>query len=58
MLCSGLQTIDDPQKLAGENDYLGGILRVRRDVPVTLRIFIKTDCAGEQVGHRFLFGGW
>ena len=57
MLCSwlGFQAINDPQELARENDHLGGVIRVCRDVAVTLGIFVEADRAGKEIGHRFLF---
>ena len=54
----GLQAINDPQKLAGKNNHFCCVLRVSGDVAVALWIFIKADCANEEICHRFLFGGW
>jgi len=51
------QAIDDPQKLAGENNHLSSVLGVRGDVAMTLGIIVKADRASEETGHCFLFGG-
>jgi hypothetical protein len=53
-----VQAIYDPQKLAGKNNHFGCVLWVCRDVPVTLWILIKANRTGEEICHRFLFGGW
>jgi hypothetical protein len=47
--------IDDPQKLARENNHLGRVFRMRGNVTMALGIFVQADGAGEEIGHRFLF---
>ncbi len=51
----GLQTVNDPQELAGKYNNFGSVFGFRRYVPMALWILKKTYCASKKTEHGLLF---